>query len=67
MLGIGRQKLLKDASPGDGKRAAQPFRLLLREKGKERVEEADIVIDTTAMSPEAAAERITAFILGGGI
>ncbi len=41
---IGRERLLKDDS-GEGKRAAASFRLLLREKGKERVAQADIVLD----------------------
>jgi thioredoxin reductase len=47
VLAVGRQRLLKSDLPGDGKRASAAFRLLLREKGKERVEEADIVIDCT--------------------
>jgi thioredoxin reductase len=45
VLFIGRHRLLKDDLPGDAKRAASPFRLLVREKGKERFEEADIVLD----------------------
>jgi thioredoxin reductase len=49
VLAVGRQRLLKDDSPSAEKRAAQPFRLLLREKGKERVEEADILIDCTGV------------------
>src|SRR5262249_10091485 len=47
VVAVGRSKLLKDDSPGDGKRAGQPFRLLVREKGKERVEECDVVLDCT--------------------
>jgi thioredoxin reductase len=47
VLAISRQRLLKGDSPGDAKRGQSPFRLLLREKGKERVEEADIVFDCT--------------------
>jgi thioredoxin reductase len=47
VIGVGRHRLLKTDSPGDAQRAAQPFRLLVREKGKERVDEADIVLDCT--------------------
>src|SRR5438105_1015209 len=48
VLHVGRRGLLKDDSPGDAKRGQQPFRLLVREaKGRERVEEADIVLDCT--------------------
>jgi hypothetical protein len=42
---IARKGFLKEDSPGDGKRGKQPFLLLLNKKGKERVEEADVVID----------------------
>lgn len=45
VVAIGRSRLLKDDSPGDAVRASQPFRLLVREKGKERVEECDVVLD----------------------
>jgi hypothetical protein len=43
---IGRQRALKE---DDDKRSAQSFRLLLREKGKERVAEADIILDCTGV------------------
>ncbi len=42
VLQVGRQRLLKEDS---GQRSVQPFRLLLRTKGKERIEEADAVLD----------------------
>jgi len=45
VLYVGRQRLLKDDLAGDPKRANAPFRLLVREKGKERFEEADVVLD----------------------
>jgi thioredoxin reductase len=45
---VSRRGLLKEDSPGDVKRGLQPFRLLVREgKGRERVDEADVVIDCT--------------------
>jgi thioredoxin reductase len=45
---IGRQGFFKHESPGDARRAQQPFRLLLRNAaGQERVEEADVVLDCT--------------------
>src|SRR5438876_6914229 len=48
VLQVGRRGLLKEDAPGDGKRARQPFRLLVREtKGRERIEEADVVLDCT--------------------
>jgi thioredoxin reductase len=48
VIQVSRRGQLKEDSPGDDKRARQPFRLLLREvKGKERVDEADIVLDCT--------------------
>jgi len=48
VLQIGRRGLLKEDDPGEGIRAKQPFRLLLRDKqNKERFEEADIVLDCT--------------------
>src|SRR5262249_42705518 len=48
VLSIGRKGYLKEENPGDGRRAQQPFRLLLRNaKGVERVEEADVVLDCT--------------------
>jgi thioredoxin reductase len=46
VLNVGRRGLLKDEL--DDTRGSRPFRLLLREaRGKERVEEADIVLDCT--------------------
>ncbi len=48
VLSVGRRGLLKDDEVGTGRRGAQPFRLLVREaKGRERVEEADAVLDCT--------------------
>ncbi|HXG09149.1 MAG TPA: NAD(P)-binding domain-containing protein [Gemmataceae bacterium] len=48
VLHVGRRGLLKDDWPGDGRRAAHPFRLLVRDgKGRERLDEADIVLDCT--------------------
>ncbi len=48
VVAVGRRGLLKDQGAGDARRAQQPFRLLLREpKGRERVEEADVVLDCT--------------------
>jgi thioredoxin reductase len=48
VLHIGRRGLLKEDALDTATRAKQPFRLLLREtKGRERVEEADAVLDCT--------------------
>jgi thioredoxin reductase len=48
VLQIGRRGLLKDDGPGDAGRAKQPFRLLVREgKNRERIDEADVVLDCT--------------------
>ena len=48
VLAIGKSGLLKHERPGDAQRAAQPFRLLLRdEKQRETTEEADVVLDCT--------------------
>ena len=48
VLGIGKVGFLKEEGAGDSRRAAQPFRLLLRDdKQRETVEEADVVIDCT--------------------
>jgi thioredoxin reductase len=45
---ISRQNTLKTDDPGDARRVRQPFRLLVRESNqRERVEEADIVLDCT--------------------
>lgn len=45
VLHVGRQRTLKTDDPGDSGRAQQPFILLIREKGKERQVEADVVLD----------------------
>lgn len=48
VLHIARRSYLKHESPGEPKRGQQPFLLMLRDgKGKEHVEEADIVLDCT--------------------
>jgi thioredoxin reductase len=48
VLQVGRRGLLKGDSLGDAHRGQQPFRLLLREaKGRERIDEADVVLDCT--------------------
>lgn len=48
VLAIGRRGFLKEEGIGDARRGQQPFRLLLQDgKGRERVEEADIVLDCT--------------------
>jgi thioredoxin reductase len=48
VVGVGRRGLFKDEDPGDAKRGLRPFRLLLKDnRGKERAEEADIVLDCT--------------------
>ncbi|MCI0639331.1 MAG: NAD(P)-binding domain-containing protein [Gemmataceae bacterium] len=48
VLQVGRRGLLKEDEPGSATRAQQPFRLLLRDKqNRERIEEADIVLDCT--------------------
>jgi thioredoxin reductase len=50
VVSVGRRGYLKDDTPGDGRRAQQPFRLLIRDsKGRERSEEADIVLDCTGV------------------
>lgn len=47
---IGRRSWLKSECPPEGRRAQQPFRLLLRgPKGKEEIEEADLVLDCTGV------------------
>jgi hypothetical protein len=46
VLQIGRRGFLKTDSPGDAKRGQQPFLLLVRDgQGKERIDEADVVLD----------------------
>ena len=48
VLHIGRRGWLKGDGPGDARRGQQPFRLLVREaKGRERTDEADVVLDCT--------------------
>jgi thioredoxin reductase len=48
VLSIGRKGLLKGEGPGDAGRALYPFLLLVRgPDGKERLEEADVVLDCT--------------------
>ena len=50
VLHVGRRGLLKGDHPGDARRGKEPFRLLLRDdKGRERVEEADVVLDCTGV------------------
>jgi thioredoxin reductase len=51
VVGVSRRGYLKEEGLGDPKRGQQPFRLLLRDaKGKERIEEADVVLDCTGTS-----------------
>jgi hypothetical protein len=48
VLSVGRRGHLKEDAPGDSRRGQQPFRLLVRDsKGRERSEEADVVLDCT--------------------
>lgn len=48
VLAVSRAGLLKEELLGDPRRAAHPFRLLLRQAdGQERVEEADVILDCT--------------------
>jgi thioredoxin reductase len=48
VLAVGRRGFLKEEGVGNSRRGQQPFRLLIRDgKGRERVEEADIVLDCT--------------------
>jgi thioredoxin reductase len=50
VLQIGRRGFLKEEAAGEPRRAQAPFRLLLRGKdGRERVEEADVVLDCTGL------------------
>ena len=50
VLHVGRRGLLKGDHLGDARRGKEPFRLLLRDdKGRERVEEADVVLDCTGV------------------
>ena len=48
VIAVGRQAILKEEEPGSPARAKHPFRLLVRsEKGEEKFEEADVVLDCT--------------------
>jgi thioredoxin reductase len=47
VLTVGRRGFLKEDAPGDASRGKKPFRLLVRDKNKERIEEADVVLDCT--------------------
>jgi thioredoxin reductase len=48
VLHVGRRGFFKEDGAGDPRRAAQPFLLLLRGgDGKERIDEADVVLDCT--------------------
>jgi cation diffusion facilitator CzcD-associated flavoprotein CzcO len=48
VLHVGRRGFLKEDGPGDPRRAAAPFVLLVRGgDGKERLDEADVVLDCT--------------------
>jgi len=47
VLKLGRRGLLKSDAPGDATRAKKPFRLLVRDKTRERIEDADVVLDCT--------------------
>jgi len=48
VLHIGRRGFLKGDAPGDARRGQQPFLLLVRDtKGRERIDEADLVLDCT--------------------
>src|SRR5262249_4525560 len=48
VMAVSKRGFLKEESPGDARRGAAPFRLLIRDSKKvERSEEADIVLDCT--------------------
>ncbi len=47
VLTIGRAGWLKSDAPGDARRGQAPFRLLVAQTNKERVDEADVVLDCT--------------------
>ena len=49
VLKISRRDYLKTDLPGDVARTKSPFRLLVRDKQRERVEEADVVLDCTGV------------------
>lgn len=73
VLALGRSRALKGDHIGEATRSNQPFRLLLKENGKERIAHADVVLDCSgtfgqpnrlgdggipAPGEEAAADRI---------
>ena len=47
VLKVGKRDFLKTDAPGDASRGKSPFRLLVRDKNRERFEEADVVLDCT--------------------
>lgn len=47
VLKISRRDFLKADLPGDSARAKSPFRMLVRDKQKERTEEVDVILDCT--------------------
>jgi hypothetical protein len=47
VLGIGRAGLVKDEEIGSRERAARPFLLLVEDRDGERIEQADVVIDSS--------------------
>jgi hypothetical protein len=50
VLQVGRRGFLKEDGPGDARRGQQPFLLLVRDaKGRERMDEADVVLDCTGV------------------
>lgn len=50
VVAVGREHRLKAEMPGDERRAADPFRILLRDReGRERTATADIVIDASGV------------------
>lgn len=50
VLSVGRHDVLKGDAPGDAHRADSPFRILLADaEGHERIESADVVIDTSGV------------------
>ena len=51
VVSVGRAGLLKGDSPGEARRGQVPFRLLVSQANKERIDEADIVLDCTGTYP----------------
>lgn len=49
VLKVSRRDLLKSDLPGDPARAKGPFRLLVRDKTRERIDEADVILDCTGV------------------